>query len=396
MCPSAGCGQCDALSSPKGYPLNKRKFLRTLGIGSVGLAVPTLIPSWEALLAKMPDLNRKYWAWLPTDLTSSIDSLKTRFALMRRAGIDAILPEVYDSRLAYFESAHLPVGEAWLEKILPLAKAEGLEVHAWIWSMPCNIREVRQQHPDWFAVNRRGESAAEKPAYVDYYRFLCPSHAEVHEFLKATVTELCQYRALDGIHLDYIRYPDVILPEALQPHYGLKQDREYPEFDYCYCNACRRDFKEETGLDPLTLEDPAANTQWTQFRYDRITHLVNDTVIPVAHAHKKSVTAAVFPNWEMVRQQWMVWSLDAVLPMLYHTFYNKGVDWIKEETEKGVRSLHGRAPLYSGIMVADLNPREFTQAIEAGLAGGANGVVLYHANAMTEAQWQVLSQVIAR
>jgi uncharacterized lipoprotein YddW (UPF0748 family) len=315
---------------------------------------------------------------------------------MRRSGIDAILPEIYNSRLAYYRSSHLPVGEAWLENLLPLAKAEGLEVHAWIWTMPCNIEEVRQQHPDWFAVNRKGESAAEKPAYVGYYKFLCPSHAEVHEFLKTSVTELCQCETLDGIHLDYIRYPDVILPEALQPNYGLKQDREYPEFDYCYCSVCRGDFKRESGLDPMALDDPAANGAWKQFRYDRITHLVNDTLVPIARAYKKSVTAAVFPNWDLVRQQWPVWDVDGVFPMLYHTLYHKGVGWIREETEKGVRSLRGRIPLYSGIMASHLDSQEFTGAIEAGLAGGANGVVLFHGNGMTEAQWQLFQQAIAR
>jgi uncharacterized lipoprotein YddW (UPF0748 family) len=245
-------------------------------------------------------------------------------------------------------------------------------------------------------VNRKGESAAEKPAYVDYYKFLCPSHAGVHEFLAATVTELCRYENLHGIHLDYIRYPDVILPKALQPKYGLTQDREYPEFDYCYCDACRHDFKQQTGIDPMTLEDPTSNTVWKQFRYDRITHLVNDTLIPIARAHGKTITAAVFPGWDMVRQQWPAWNLDAVMPMLYHSLYKKGPEWIREETEKGVRSLRGRAPLYSGILIFHLDEKEFARAVEACLEGGANGVVLFEGGAMSEARWGVFRSVVGR
>jgi uncharacterized lipoprotein YddW (UPF0748 family) len=258
-----------------------------------------------------------------------------------------------------------------------------------MWSLPCNIEELRNRQAAWFMVNRKGESAAEKPAYVSYYRFLCPSHPEVHEFLKATVMELCRYDSLDGVHLDYIRYPDVILPEALQPQYGLTQDREYPEFDYCYCSLCRRLFEEQTGIDPMTIDDPAGNAAWRQFRYDRVTHLVNDTLVPVARANGKLVTAAVFPKWEMVRQQWPTWNVDAVFPMLYHTLYKKGVDWIKEQTEKGVRSLEGHIPLYSGIFVPQLSLDELARAIEAAIAGGAKGVVLFHGLAMTEAKWEV-------
>ena len=374
--------------------MKKREFLRTIGVAGAGLAARPLIPSWMQARAGTPEFGQKHWAWLATDLMSSPDSMKRQFALMRESGIDAILPEIYDSQLAYYKSAHLPVEEAWLETLLPLAKAEGLEVHGWMWSMPCNIEKVRQQHPEWFVVNRKGDSAVEKPAYVDYYKFLCPSHAGVHEFLASTVTELCQYGNLDGIHLDYIRYPDAILPQALQPKYGLTQDREYPEFDYCYCDACRHDFKEQTGIDPMTLEDPPADARWRQFRYDRITHLVNDTLIPIARTHAKAITAAVFPDWNLVRQQWPAWKLDAVMPMLYHTLYKKGVDWIREETEKGVRSLQGRAPLYSGILIFHLDEKEFTRAVEASLEGGANGVVLFEGGAMTEDRWRTFRQVI--
>ena len=236
--------------------MNKRDFLRSLGIAGLGLAARPLLQSRMHGRVPAPEFARKNWAWLATDLTSSPDRMKRQFALMRESGIDAILPEIYDSELAYYASKHLPVGDPWLEKLLPIARAEGLEVHGWMWSMPCNVEDVRRQHREWFAVNRKGESAAEKPAYVDYYKFLCPSHAGVHEFLAATVTELCQHADLDGIHLDYIRYPDVILPKALQPKYGLTQDREYPEFDYCYCDACRHDFKQQAGIDPMTIEDP--------------------------------------------------------------------------------------------------------------------------------------------
>lgn len=372
----------------------RREFVNTVGLGSLGLAAGTLLHPLQSLMANSPNGGRKYWTWVTTDVAPSADAWRKRFEVMHRAGIDAILPEVYNSSEAFYESKHLPVEDAWLEKILPLAKAEGLEVHAWIWTMPCNVGEVRKRHPEWFCVNRSGESAAEKPAYVEDYRFLCPSRPEVHEFIRTTVTELCQYDALDGIHLDYVRYPDVILPEALQPKYGIKQDREYPQYDYCYCDVCRNDFEKETGLDILKLDDPVLSVPWKQFRYDRITRLVNDTLMPVVHTHKKMLTAAVFPNWDMVRQEWPAWKLDAALPMLYHSLYGEGIEWIREKTEKGVKSLAGRLPLYSGLLLFRMSPEELAKAIAASLEGGAKGVVLFPAQAMTEAHWKSFSQAI--
>jgi uncharacterized lipoprotein YddW (UPF0748 family) len=376
--------------------MNKREFLQALGLGGLGLAVRNLNPEWAPRVTAKSHLARKHWAWVATDLRSSTDLWKKRFAEIRTAGVSAILPEVYDSHKAYYQSRHLPVGQLWLEEILPLAAAEGLETHAWMWSVPCNVEEIRTRHPEWFVVNRKGESAAEKPAYVDYYRFLCPSHPEVHEYLKTTVSELSGFDGLAGVHLDYIRYPDVILPEALQPKYGLKQDGEYPEFDYCYCDLCRRDFKLQSGIDPVKMTDPTGNKEWRQFRYDRITRLVNETLVPAAHAQKKVVTAAVFPNWENVRQQWPVWKVDAVLPMLYHTLYKKGPEWIRQETEKCVRSLKGRIPLYAGILIFQLTQDALASALEAALAGGAGGIVIFHATGMSEAHWETFRRVTDR
>jgi uncharacterized lipoprotein YddW (UPF0748 family) len=373
--------------------MKRREFVRIVGVGGLGLSVRNAVHSWNLSEALKDSPRRKHWAWVTTNLDWSEDMWKERFALMRRAGINAILPEIYDGERAYYASPSLHGEQRWLENILPLAYGEGLETHAWMWSMPCSVERIRKEHPDWYAVNRKGESAAEKPAYVESYRFLCPSHPEVHEYLKTIVTELCQYDTLAGVHLDYIRYPDVILPKAIQPRYGLTQDREYPEFDYCYCDLCRRDFKAAEGTDPMDIEDPARDPAWRQFRYDRITHLVNDTLVQTVHSYKKAITAAVFPGWEMVRQEWPVWHLDAVLPMLYHTLYEEGVEWIRKETEKGVRLLAGRGPLYSGILVRRLSPDDLAKALEAALHGGANGVSLFHAQAMTDAHWEAFRRV---
>ena len=335
----------------------------------------------------------KNWTWINTDLKTPDDEWKQRFAQMRNAGIDAILPCVSSMNSAAYQSELLPVSGEWLERILPLAKAEELEVHAWTMVMPCTIAEINEQHPEWFAVNGKGESAAHKPAYVDYYKFLCPSRPQVHEFLQKQVAELAQYEGLDSVHLDYIRYPDVILASSLQPKYGIVQDREYPDYDYCYCEVCRNMFKEQAGIDPLELEDPSTSQEWRQFRYDRITHIVKELLSPIIHQHGKKVTAAVFPNWEHVRQQWSVWDLDAALPMLYHSFYEADIAWIRTECEKGVKSLPEDIPLYSGLFIPALSPEELPQAVKASIEGGAKGVSLFAAGSMSDEHWESFKQV---
>ncbi|MCL4539285.1 MAG: family 10 glycosylhydrolase [Bacteroidetes bacterium] len=355
-----------------------------------------MIPSIDKLVSKTQERKYKQWVWIGTDTDATVDDWKKRFAMMRQSGIDAILPEIYNSKQAFYESKHLPVGEPWLETILPLAKAEGLEVHAWMWSMPCNIPEIVEKHPEWYVVNRLGESAAVKPAYVPIYKFFCPSREGAREFVKKTVTELSQIDGLDGVHFDFIRYPDVILPIALQPRYNIKQTYEFPQYDYCYCDVCRHDFERRTGVDPLKLKDPAGSEAWKQFRYDRITHLVNDIYIPIVHRHKKMATAAVFPNWRDVRQQWFHWNLNGALPMLYNKAYDEGIEWIGYETEEEVRAMRNDAPIYSGINVGSMSPDDIAKAVRVSYEAGSSGLSLFSAQAMTEPLWQSFGEAAKR
>jgi uncharacterized lipoprotein YddW (UPF0748 family) len=374
--------------------MHRSEFIKLLGLSTIGLTAQGIFFNSGLTSIHRTKRNIKNWAWITTNLEMTDDEWRKSFAIMRDAGIDAVLPEIFNSREAFYASEHLPVGGKWLERILPLAKREGLEVHAWMWSMPCNIPEIYEKHPEWYIVNGKGESSVVKPAYVDYYRFLCPSREEVQLFLLKRVTELAQYDELDGIHLDYIRLPDVIIADALQPRYNVIQDREYPEFDYCYCDVCRSKFKDQTGIDPLAMVDPSESDQWRQFRYDSITNLVNEKLIPRIKRYNKMATAAVFPNWRAVRQQWMLWNLDSFLPMLYHNFYYGDIEWIKHHTQKGIRALNGRAPLYSGLFIPELNPDELRQAFEVSLNAGAGGIVVFHANAMNENHWHMLKESV--
>ena len=295
-------------------------------------------------------VGRKNWVWVsPGRQSLSNEEWERRLGRWRDAGVDAILPEVFNNHVAHYKSDHLPVADGWLEQILPIARSAGVEVHAWMHTMTCNIETVHDEHPEWFNVNGNGDSSWDEPAYVGYYRFLCPSRQGVQEFLRRRVRELAQYDELTGIHLDYIRQPDVILASSLQPKYGIVQDRELPEYDYCYCEVCRQGFATQSGVDTMDLDDPSASEPWRQYRYDLITRIVNEDLIPIGRGQGKVMSAAVFPNWEHVRQQWSVWDLDAVLPMLYHSFYEEDLEWVGRQVEKGSTRCGGRYPSTAGF-----------------------------------------------
>ena len=368
--------------------MERRDVIKTLGLATLGLAGTQV----TAYATNAP----KNFLWMRPAIKKSADTWKREFALMKSSGIDAISPEIYNGASALYASKRFPVRAEWLEMALPLAKDAGLEVHAWMWTMVCLVPDLVRNHADWYNVNAKGESASAKPAYVNYYKFLDPARPEVREFVRDTVRELASIPGLTGIHLDYVRHPDAILPSGLWSKYGVVQDKVYPPYDYGYTDYSRAKFTALHGVDPMTLPDPESNAAWMQYRLDSVVDLVNDYLVPAAKQGGKMITAAVFPGPSrarvMVRQDWGRFTLDAFLPMLYHSFYETGPEFVKSYTEEAVRTV--KAPVYSGLYVDPLSDDEFARTIRMAIDGGASGVSLFDAGAMTPARWRVFAKAI--
>ncbi len=369
--------------------MNKRTFIKTLGKVTVALSVSS--PIFQAYGTQN---SSKKWLWVRPELGLTKNGWINKLRIVKESGFTGVMVEVYNSTWAFFENDHLPIKEDVVSAAAAACHELELEFHAWMWTMPCNIPEIVKEHSDWYAVNGLGESASDKPAYVGYYKFLCPNHPEVREFITSNVKALAQIEGVDGVHLDYVRLPDAILAEALQPKYNIVQDREYPQYDYCYSDVCRELFKEQTGIDPLTdLDDPSANLEWRQFRFDSITSLVNDLLVPGVKKYNKRISAAVFPNWRSVRQQWHNWNLDAFHPMLYNNFYNEGVEWIGEQTRMGVELVKNGAPVYSGVFIPNMTPDFLKNAYNEIMEAGGSGVTLFDFGAMKNEHWKIISSL---
>jgi len=378
--------------------MDKRTFLKQLGVGTLSLgSLSWLLQSCQASPEQSTsEAQKKYWTWARPQRDWSDDDWKKALERARQAGIDALLLEVYNGNKTFYEGGQLPTEDNLLERVAPMCHELGMEFHAWMWTMPLTNPEMIKKHPDWYAVNGLGQPAHTDPAYVPYYKFMCPCNPEVLDYVAGNVASLARIPEVDGVHLDYVRLPDVILAKGLQPKYDIVQDKEYPQYDYSYSENCRRMFKEQTGIDPLTdLEDPSANTEWRQFRYDQISNMVNNKLIPEAKKHDKMITAAVFPNWESVRQAWHTWDLDAFLPMLYHGFYERDIDFIQEHTRKALERMQAPKPIYSGVYIPFLEPTQLEAAINQGIQGGASGAAFFDMTALTEEHWAALENVLS-
>ncbi len=325
----------------------------------MGAAAQLPLNSAASINKKKP--KHKNWVWVRPNQRDTDDDLKTRYASFKAAGITGL----------FFENDS--------EKHFRAAKAAGLGAHRWMWTM--NWPDLVTTHPEWYSKNRKGDSCADKPPYVNYYRWLCPSRPEVQQYLEKYVSDALDKDYIDGIHLDYVRYCDVILPVNLWGNYKIEQTKELPEYDYCYCEVCKAKFKEQYGTDISDIQYPEASLSWRLFRYNNITRIVN-SLSAVAKQHKKLITAAVFPTPEVarrnVRQDWTNWKLDGICPMIYHGFYREKVSWIGDAVAEGIHFLAGSFPLYAGLYLSDFkSDDEIREGIQGALKNGASGISFF-------------------
>jgi uncharacterized lipoprotein YddW (UPF0748 family) len=260
------------------------------------------------------------------------------------AGITDLFVQVRGRGDAYYASNLAPLapelarlrrtdpGYDPLAVAVELGHQRGLRVHAWLnvylvggKGMPPN-GHVLQRHPEWAARNARGVSMGD----VSYQKLLAEgvegvylepgTRGVVRDFL-GVVDEILGGYEVDGIHLDYVRYPDM---------------------DVGYGEAMRAGFQRRTGLDPLELawnrkgieaERGApglldVEREWRQFKADQVSALVRETTRLVRQRRPQALVSAAVkadPHAAFTRngQEWDRWVregwIDVVVPMMYST-----------------------------------------------------------------------------
>lgn len=315
-----------------------------------------------------------FWTWLE-DLPD-ID-METAFTHMEEAGLDAAM-------------LHAASIEDY-RKDVEIARRHGITVYAWVWTLnpPRQERpQMLKEHPEWFSVNRNGDSVVDYKAYVNSYKFLCPALPEVRDYLVQKVKDICAIDGVEGICLDYCRLIDCVLPISLAYNYGLFQDGEvFPEYDFGYHPAMIGKFQEQYGYDPREKEDPSRDETWNQFRCDQVTEVAN-LLCDAAHAAGKAVTASPFSaagvSRFMVWQEWWKWDLDFVHPMAYTDFYTMDPSFARDATLANQLVKGNTTTLMCGVDTElGGDPAFIFEKMDAAFSAGAKGISLYTIEGLT-------------
>ncbi|MSR73876.1 MAG: hypothetical protein EXS14_00165 [Planctomycetes bacterium] len=286
-------------------------------------------------------------------------TLKDRAAIQRIveqaavAGLNSLFVQVRGRGDAWFRGGVEPIAALHaanefdpLEELLCFAHARGIAVHAWVnanlvadpEAMPADEGHVVRAHPEWLQLPEALCAellglAPKHPVFVERLvqharankgsvegLFADPANPEYRAHVVNVVADLARRYPLEGIHLDYIRYPGRAWGYSTA---GLAIFRNELQ--------ARMTAKEHAALDAAQQSDPLLAVRrypqrFDQFRRDSVNSLVAEVSTKLRQLRPDLLlSAAVFPEPESCKekqfQDWRVWLregwIDVACPMNY-------------------------------------------------------------------------------
>jgi uncharacterized lipoprotein YddW (UPF0748 family) len=352
-------------------------------------------------------------------LRSSLSSPASIASLVRAAGsngFNALFVQVRGRGEAFYESSIDPRATELdgqparfdpLAEVIAAAHAAGLRVHAWVnvnlvssaAQLPEDRAHVIYRHPDWLMVPRAlvqdlrtidGHSPAYAGKISRWTRlqndrveglYLSPILPDAADYTVSVVSELAARYPLDGVHLDYIRYPNADFDYS---RFAVAEFRA--EMGPTLPSPVRARIDKDAEIDPFAYPD-ALPSEWAQFRRARLTSLAMRLKSAVHRARPDAiVSAAVVPDAAEALatrlQDWRTWVetgiLDAICPMAYTTDAAMFAQQIA-----GARAIAGEHGVWAGIGAWRLTPAQTIQHVGLARKAGAAGFVLFSYDSMT-------------
>ena len=359
-----------------------------------------------------PEQTRALWVTRAT--LASPEAIKQLVSSAEAGGFNTLLVQVRARGDAYYTSTLEPRASELAAKpafdplatVIALAHASDITVHAWIAvnlvsssvSLPASREHVVYRAPEWLMVPR--ELAAEmkkvdlrSPAYLGRLArwtrahstsveglYTSPLHPAAQEHVAAVAGEIAAQYAVDGIHLDYVRFPNDDFdysPSALE----LFKQSVRPDLS----DAERQDAAAREVLDPAAYPNLFPE-RWADFRRSRLTSLVLKIRTAVKTARPAAmVSAAVVPDaqdaFDTKLQDWRGWIDRSLLDVLVPMAYTTDVDVFQKQIA-AARDYAGSRPLWAGIGAYQLSSVQTLGHIAAARKLGAAGISLFSYEAL--------------
>ena len=340
--------------------------------------------SWDSMLYSLieahPVENRAVWY---RSSEKSDDQVRAVVEKMKQLNINTVYLETwYNGSFVGFSDnkliKHCTANGSYdaMEGFVRICHENGIEVHAWVQNFFIGTVEAQEQanmelanaYPDWLK-DKNGKNTYFYSASNTNFIFLNPYDKEVRSFLIDFYKEMLEKYEIDGIHLDYIRFPEL--------NYGKT------DFGYNENIVTAWQIENSTTVNPATLTSGTLHQSWLKFRQD----IINSFVKEVYEMIKKEdpdtwLSAAVYPGIPSIKndifQDCANWVENGYVDELFSMSYGADNAYVSNNASKFV-SLSGNNCFYStGISAfGETVPMNFALQMTEVRQTGADGVAIF-------------------
>jgi uncharacterized lipoprotein YddW (UPF0748 family) len=380
---------------------------RLLILAVLGATVQTL---WARQSAGPSSDDEVRALWVQRTSLTSPAAIAQMVDTARAAGFNTLLVQVRGRGDGYFRNGVEPraaalVGQSDdfdpLATVLKSARGAGLRVHAWVnvnlvanvTDLPAARKHLVYRHPEWLMVPRSltREIAGidpERPEYLEKLvrtvrtlsaqvegLYVSPIPDAAAAYTTSVVDDLARRYDVDGIHFDYIRYPNEEFDYSPAALSRFRRD-VIPDLK----RTERNHYDARLKTEPTIYAD-AFPERWRAFRRDRLTALLIRLRAAVkSRRPNATVSAAVFPDARdaVTRrlQDWPLWTERGLLDVICPMAYTNDPAAFRAQIESA-RLLAGDKPVWAGIGAYRLSSSETIESILTAREIGARGVVLF-------------------
>ena len=220
-------------------------------------------------------------------------------------------------------------------------------------------RHVMLEHPEWLAVDKRGDSMPlEKSEARHSYVFLSPTVPDVRSHTLRVVKEIVSNYEVDGLHLDYVRFPDST---------------------YSYDEVSKSAYRSYAPYAPHGMT-------YALWRTMNLTELVGDIKTAVGEARPHALVSATMRRdaieaIEYFLQDGLDWvrrgHVDLLIPMIYTTSMD-----LYEKSVREYSLLVGEDKVIAGIgaYMESFDEMTFTGQVQIARSYGLKGISVFNSD----------------
>ncbi len=320
---------------------------------------------------------------------TSVKEIQKTLDKIKDTGINNVFLETYFHGLTIFPSQVMqaygfnPQNPAFIG-IDPLAiwikeaHKRGIKVHVWFESFyvgnkspELDEKSILAVKPSWQNITKQ---KVDYKGYVPHPQehngyFLDPANPEVITFLTSLIGEIFAKYNIDGLNVDYIRYPN-IAKENFNNQWG-------------YTPYARNEFELAYEIDPFDIDkDSSLWNEWNQYRKDKITDYIKK-VSDLAKNRNILLSAVIFPDYKISVQtkfqDWTKWLdekyLNAITPLILTSDDNLAKNMLEEIKKKAQDNAIVYPGLFAGFIESD--PEDLLKQIHIIRKLKLQGVILF-------------------